>query len=185
MLESLGERALPSAVAAELVEWHAPVVAPDQATTAEITVTAPRTDDPQVGRIDSADSPGDTTTPNANLGDDKKTPPKQEEPKKEDEQKHETKGMKGRKLTDAEKKEFDDFGERAKKQGLTENPNRTGEWGKMVDGKFQRVTRIDVAEPGKPGWRGKTHIHIYDDKGEGGEDHLDPKTPIPGEPKKE
>lgn len=172
-LERLNGRDVPSTTLPDTADRHAPGLSADIGPSDPITVVPL----------------ADLTASTAGIGDDKKDPkkeePKKEEPKKEDEQKHETKGMKGRKLTDAEKKEFDAFGDRAKKLGLIENPNRTGEWGKMVDGKFQRVTRIDVAEPGKPGWRGKTHIHVYDDKGEGGEDHLDPKTPIPGEPEKE
>ena len=55
-----------------------------------------------------------------------------------------------------------------------------GEWSELVDGQFQRVTRIDVPERG---WRGTTHAHRPDKKGEGGDEHLNPTTPIPGEPK--
>ena len=87
-----------------------------------------------------------------------------------------TKGLGGRVLTAAEKAEFSEFARRAIEQGLVENPNRTGSWGKVVNGKFQEITRIDVGEAGKPGARGKTHIHIEGEKG-----HLDPSTKIPGE----
>jgi hypothetical protein len=87
-----------------------------------------------------------------------------------------TKGMGGRTLSAAEQAEFEAFAQRTKNLGLVENPNRTGSWGKMVGGKFKEVTRIDVAEAGKPGFRGKTHIHIDGTKG-----HLDPTTPLPGE----
>jgi hypothetical protein len=87
-----------------------------------------------------------------------------------------TKGLGGRTLSAAEKAKFDSFAARAKAQGLVENPHRTGSWGKMVNGKFKEVTRIDVGEVGKAGWRGKTHIHVEGQKG-----HLDPTTAIPGE----
>jgi hypothetical protein len=86
------------------------------------------------------------------------------------------KGLGGRTLSHAEQAEFDAFEQRAKTTGLTENAFRTGSWGKIVDGKFQEMARIDVAESGKPGWRGKTHIHISGQKG-----HLDPSTKLPGE----
>ena len=86
------------------------------------------------------------------------------------------KGLGGRVLTDVEEAEFNAFAARAKRLGLIENPSRTGSWGRIVGGKFQEITRIDVAEIGKPGWRGKTHIHIA-----GQEGHLDPKTKLPGE----
>jgi hypothetical protein len=82
----------------------------------------------------------------------------------------------GRVLSAAEQAEFDAFAARARALGLTENPYRIGSWGRIVNGKFEEITRIDVAEIGKPGWRGKTHIHIRGQKG-----HLDPKTPLPGE----
>jgi hypothetical protein len=79
--------------------------------------------------------------------------------------------------TNARQGEFDAFGARAQNAGLVENPNRPGSWGKIgSDGKFREVTRIDVAEAGKPGFRGQTHIHINGTKG-----HLDPATKIPGE----
>jgi hypothetical protein len=59
---------------------------------------------------------------------------------------------------------------------LVENVNRTGSWGRIVDGKFKEVARIDLAELGKPGWGGKTHIHI-----DGNKDHLPLSTTLPGE----
>ncbi len=85
-------------------------------------------------------------------------------------------GLGGRILSVAEKAEFEDFAARAQKLGLTQNPSRTGSWGKIVDGKWKEIARIDVAEAGKPGFRGKTHIHIL-----GIGDHLPPNTPLPGE----
>jgi RHS repeat-associated protein len=93
-------------------------------------------------------------------------------------QQHPTKGMQGRKLSNVEKAEFDSFADRARSSGLTENTNRTGSWGKVDPGtgKFKEVTRIDVAEAGKPGWRGKTHMHV-----EGQDGHLPLDTKIPGE----
>ncbi len=87
-----------------------------------------------------------------------------------------TVGLRGRVLSAAEQAEFTKFGARARRLGLGENPHRTGSWGQSIKGKFQEVTRIDVAEPGKPGWRGKTHVHI-----EGKPGHLDPNTKLPGE----
>ena len=87
-----------------------------------------------------------------------------------------TRGMGGRMLSAVEQGEFTAFGQRAQRVGLIENPNRTGSWGRITDGKFQEITRIDVAEAGKPGWRGQTHIHI-----EGQQGHLNPNTPLPGE----
>lgn len=89
-----------------------------------------------------------------------------------------TRGMGGRALSQSQQAEFDAFGARAKSAGLVENPNRTGSWGRIGEsGKYEEVARIDVGEPGAPGWGGKTHIHI-----DGGEDHLPLDTPIPGEP---
>jgi hypothetical protein len=86
-------------------------------------------------------------------------------------------GLGGRVLTAAEQDEFATFGKRARATGLTENPNRTGSWGKIGEnGKFKEVTRVDVGEAGKPGYRGKTHIHV-----EGEDGHLDMNTKIPGE----
>jgi hypothetical protein len=84
--------------------------------------------------------------------------------------------MDGRILSWDEQAEFDAFGTRAKSAGLEENPNRTGSWGKIVNGKFKEIARIDVAETGKPGWRGQTHMHIN-----GGKEHLPLTTEIPGE----
>jgi hypothetical protein len=88
-----------------------------------------------------------------------------------------TVGMGGRVLSPAEEAEFDAFAKRASALGLVENPYRTGSWGRTVSGKFQEVARMDLGEPGKPGWRGRTHIHIH-----GAKDHLDPATKLPGEP---
>jgi hypothetical protein len=87
-----------------------------------------------------------------------------------------TRGMGGRVLSAAEKAEFDAFAQRAQKLGLVENPHRTGSWGRMTGGKFDEVARIDVAEVGKPGWRGRTHIHITGQNG-----HLNPAMRLPGE----
>jgi RHS repeat-associated protein len=87
-----------------------------------------------------------------------------------------TRGLGGRVLSASEQAEFDGFAARAKAQGLIENPNRTGSWGKIVGGKFQEVTRVDVGEAGQPGFGGQTHIH-----NNGAPDHLDPSTKIPGE----
>jgi hypothetical protein len=92
-------------------------------------------------------------------------------------EKGQARGLGGRVLTTAEQDQFATFGERAKAAGLTENPNRTGSWGRIGEnGKFQEITRIDVGETGKPGFRGETHTHI-----EGQDGHLDPNTKIPGE----
>ena len=87
-----------------------------------------------------------------------------------------TVGLGGRVLTSAEEAEFDSFAQRCQALGLVENRHRTGSWGTMVNGTFEEVARVDVAEPGKPGWRGQTHIHLH-----GGADHLDPATKLPGE----
>ena len=87
-----------------------------------------------------------------------------------------TVGLGGRILTAVQQFAFDAFAVRAQALGWIQNPFRTGSWGKTVSGKFQELGRIDVAEPGKPGWRGKTHIHVT-----GREGHLDPKTKLPGE----
>lgn len=91
-----------------------------------------------------------------------------------------TRGLGGRILTAAEQGEFDAFGARAQALGLVENLGRTGSWGRMamVRGRlrFQELARIDVAEAGRPGWEGRTHIHIT-----GQEGHLDPTTRLPGE----
>jgi hypothetical protein len=88
-----------------------------------------------------------------------------------------TKGMGGRVLSSSEQGEFEAFGQRAQRAGLEENPNRTGSWGKYdSNGKFQESARIDVAESGKPGWRGKTHVHVAGEK-----THLPTTTRIPGE----
>lgn len=84
--------------------------------------------------------------------------------------------MGGRVLTAAEQAEFEAFATRARAQGLVESPYRTGVWGKMEGGKFKESLRIDVGEAGKPGFRGKTHIHM-----EGGGEHLPPETKVPGE----
>jgi hypothetical protein len=59
---------------------------------------------------------------------------------------------------------------------VIENPYRAGSWGEFVGGKFREIARIDVAEEGKSGWRGKTHIHIDGQKG-----HLNSVTKLPGE----
>jgi RHS repeat-associated protein len=87
-------------------------------------------------------------------------------------------GLGGRTLTPDEQAQFDAFGQRAQAAGLVESPYRTGSWGKIdpVTGKYQEVTRIDVAEAGQPGWRGQTHMHVA-----GQEGHLPLSTPIPGE----
>jgi hypothetical protein len=63
-----------------------------------------------------------------------------------------------------------------RKPEAPENPDRTGSWGTMEDNRFAEQARVDVAEAGKNGWRGKTHIHI-----EGQDGHLPPTTKIPGE----
>lgn len=68
------------------------------------------------------------------------------------------------------------FGERMKKLGYVENPHRAGSWGVYENGKFVEKARFDPAKPGAPGWGGKDHIHT-----DGGKDHLDPCTPVPGE----
>lgn len=60
-------------------------------------------------------------------------------------------------------------------EGLVENPNRPGSWGKYDGrkGRFREYWRYDQAEPGHPGWRGKDHVHHY-----GGKEHLPPDTPF-------
>lgn len=86
-----------------------------------------------------------------------------------------TRGMGGRILTAAERAEFEAFAARARASGLIENPRRTGSWGRYnADGDFVEVGRIDVGDAGRPGWRGKTHVHVG-----GGKEHLDPTTPLP------
>lgn len=87
-----------------------------------------------------------------------------------------TVGLGGRILSAAEQAAFDAFAARARALGWIENPHRTGSWGRLVGGRFQELGRIDVAEAGKPGWRGRTHIHITGQSG-----HLDPTTRLPGE----
>jgi hypothetical protein len=52
----------------------------------------------------------------------------------------------------------------------------TGSWGKSKNGAFREIARIDVAEIGKSGYRGKTHIHINK-----AANHLPPYTRLPGE----
>ena len=69
---------------------------------------------------------------------------------------------------------FGAFATRARAAGLTENVSRAGSWGRIVNGEFKEVARIDVAEVGRPGWRGKTHIHI-----DGILEHLPLDTPLP------
>jgi len=88
----------------------------------------------------------------------------------------ETVGIRGRILSAAEQAEFNTFAQRAQAVGLEASPYRTGSWGRTVDGVYQEVARIDVAEAGMPGFRGETHMHIA---GEGG--HLPLTTPLPGE----
>jgi len=87
-----------------------------------------------------------------------------------------TVGLAGRALSVTEAAAFDAFAARVRPLGWVENPFRTGSWGEVVAGKFRELGRIDVAEVGKPGWRGRTHIHITGQAG-----HLDPLTPLPGE----
>jgi RHS repeat-associated protein len=88
-----------------------------------------------------------------------------------------TVGWGGRVLSSGEQAEFKAFGERAQAVGLEENPNRTGNWGKIGEnGKFKEVARIDVGRNGASGEEGQTHIHVN-----GGADHLPVSTPIPGE----
>ncbi|MEO8550186.1 MAG: RHS repeat-associated core domain-containing protein, partial [Kofleriaceae bacterium] len=88
-----------------------------------------------------------------------------------------TKGMGGRVLTASEQAEFAAQAEKATAAGLVENPSRTGSWGKMVNGKFKEVQRMDVGEEGEAGWGGKTHVHNSGEK-----THLPPETPIPDDP---
>jgi hypothetical protein len=73
--------------------------------------------------------------------------------------------------------EIEAFAERARRLGLTENPNRPGSWGRYLEnGKFKEAARIDPGIPGALGWGGKTHIHI-----DGQKPHLPLDTPLPGE----
>ena len=60
-------------------------------------------------------------------------------------------------------------------KGLIENPNRQGIWGKNDgrNGRFREYIRFDKGQIGKPGWKGKDHIHLY-----GKKDHLPPDTPF-------
>lgn len=85
--------------------------------------------------------------------------------------------MHGRRLTDEELIEFQTFGKRAKEAGLMENEHHTGSWGVFDENNtFREVARIDVAEVGMPGYRGKKHIHLCDQPGK----HLPPSTLLPG-----
>ncbi|MCK1642487.1 VCBS repeat-containing protein [Bradyrhizobium sp. 157] len=85
-------------------------------------------------------------------------------------------GLGGRVLNAAEHAAFEGFAVRAKALGWTQSPFRTGSWGKITGGKFQELGRVDVAEAGRAGWRGRTHVHITGQKG-----HLNPTTKLPGE----
>lgn len=87
-----------------------------------------------------------------------------------------TRGLGGRILSAAERAEFNGFGDRANVLGLIQNPNRTGSWGRIVNGRDQEVARVDVAEIGKAGWRGQTHMHLAGQRG-----HLPLTTRLPGE----
>ena len=88
-----------------------------------------------------------------------------------------TKGMNGRVLSLSEQAEFAGFAKRAQALGLKASPYRTGSWGTFdAEGDFNEVARVDVGEPGKPGWEGETHVHIDKKK-----DHLPLGTKIPGE----
>jgi hypothetical protein len=88
-----------------------------------------------------------------------------------------TRGMGGRVLTTAEQAEFEAFATRAQKVGLKPSPYRTGSYGTIdACGKYREVARVDVAEAGASGFRGKTHIHITDVG-----DHLPVTTKLPGE----
>ncbi|MBS1910951.1 MAG: RHS repeat-associated core domain-containing protein [Bacteroidetes bacterium] len=87
-----------------------------------------------------------------------------------------TRGLRGRVLSPAEQSEFEAFAKRAKSAGLHENPNRTGSWGTGVGRDFKEVARIDVGEDGKPGWEGRSHMHINGEKA-----HLPLNAKIPGE----
>jgi RHS repeat-associated protein len=87
-----------------------------------------------------------------------------------------TVGMMGRLLTRSESAEFAAFGLRARRLGMVENPSRTGSWGQYQGGRFREVVRIDVGERGKPGFRGKTHVHV-----DGGAEHLPSTVRLPGE----
>jgi len=86
--------------------------------------------------------------------------------------------MNGRTLTPQQRAEFDAFAARAQALGLSPSPFRTGTWGRIdADGRFREVARVDVGEPGQPGFRGRTHIHVPPDFS----DHSDPQTPFLGE----
>lgn len=87
-----------------------------------------------------------------------------------------TRGLGNRILNAAERAEFNAFGDRANALGLIQNPNRTGSWGRIVNGRYQEVARVDVAEIGMPGWRGQTHMHLTGQRG-----HLPLTTRLPGE----
>ncbi|GEM_PF-6097681 len=73
-------------------------------------------------------------------------------------------------------------------KGLVENPNHIGSYGKHdgPNNRFREYWRLDKGEPGKPGWRGKDHVHHY-----GGKEHLatdtpfDPESPYPDTPSEE
>ncbi|MEO0531794.1 MAG: RHS repeat-associated core domain-containing protein [Planctomycetota bacterium] len=85
-----------------------------------------------------------------------------------------TRGLGGRSLTPAQRSELNTFAEKARARGYTENPNRTGSFGEIIDGKFKERVRIDIGDPSQPGWRGKTHLNFPGDRG-----HYSPDTPLP------
>ncbi len=85
-------------------------------------------------------------------------------------------GLKGRILNMVERAQFNAFGDRANALGLIQNPGRTGSWGRIVNGRYREIARIDVGEIGIPGWRGQTHIHLTGQRG-----HLPLTTRLPGE----
>jgi hypothetical protein len=69
------------------------------------------------------------------------------------------------------------FGDRCRALGWVENPMRTGEWGKMVNGKFKALARIDTPKLEMGGVQGQTHLWIY-----GVGNHIeDLTTKLPGE----
>ena len=88
-----------------------------------------------------------------------------------------TRGMGGRILSRSEQAEFEAFANRARSAGLQESSYRTGSWGRLDrNGRYQEVARIDVGDPGEPGWRGRTHVHVSGQTG-----HLPTEVKIPGE----
>lgn len=72
--------------------------------------------------------------------------------------------------------EFNTFACRPRAVGLVENPFRTGSWGRIGNGKFHEVVRIDIGDPMKGRNQRNSHLSI-----DGVGNHLPVNTPFPGE----